>query len=95
MKFVRMSHPRTAVLSVTDSAPKSQNRNAGMLTEAKTRVFIDPIHRDQGSERPSVHYSSKECLSAHVTKYVDDEQCSNVGARKCAPATRQECTDVV
>ena len=30
-----------------------------------------------------------------VSKYVDQEQCSNVGARKCAPATRQECTDVV
>ena len=34
-------------------------------------------------------------VSAPVTKYVDDEQCSNVGARKCVPATRQECNDVV
>merc|ERR1712240_875408 len=36
-----------------------------------------------------------ESKQAPVTKYVDDEQCSNVGARKCAPATRQECNDVV
>ena len=33
--------------------------------------------------------------SATVTKYVDDEQCSNVAGRKCATASRQECTDVV
>merc|ERR1712243_157164 len=34
-------------------------------------------------------------VAATVTKYVDDEQYSNIGSRKCAPATRQECNDVV
>ena len=29
-----------------------------------------------------------------VTRYEDDEECSNVSARKCAPATRQQCSDV-
>ena len=32
---------------------------------------------------------------ASVTKYVDEEECSNGGGRKCVPVTRQECTDVV
>ena len=29
-----------------------------------------------------------------VTKQVDDEDCSDVSVRKCAPATRQQCSDV-
>merc|ERR1712098_950533 len=40
MKFVKMSHPRTAVLSVTDSAPKSQNRNAGMFLVVSARLLM-------------------------------------------------------
>ena len=36
-----------------------------------------------------------ENRSASVTKYVDEEECSNGGGRKCVPVTRQECTDVV
>ena len=30
-----------------------------------------------------------------VTKFVDEEECANVNTRKCLPATRQECSDVV
>merc|ERR1739843_45453 len=29
-----------------------------------------------------------------VTRYEDDEQCSTVSVRKCAPATRQQCSEV-
>ena len=29
-----------------------------------------------------------------MTRYEDDEQCSTVSARKCAPATRQQCSEV-
>jgi len=36
-----------------------------------------------------------ENKSASVTKYVDEEQCSNSGGRKCVPVTKQECSDVV
>ena len=36
-----------------------------------------------------------ENRSASVTKYVDEEQCSNSGGRKCVPVTKQECSDVV
>merc|ERR1719342_76198 len=165
MKFVRMSHPRTAVLSVTDSAPKSQNRNAGMFLVVSARllmrknarlfmlksvtllpdksvkrfttlrfvvtsgprsasrcprrsvskcprrnalmsrrgnarqwkkksVFIDPIHRDQGSERPSVHYSSKECLSAHFQAMIPSIQTKEVSDRQCTTAQRNVCQPI-
>merc|ERR1712029_319269 len=30
-----------------------------------------------------------------VTKYVDEEQCSDFDGRECVEATRQECSDVV
>ena len=33
-------------------------------------------------------------MPVSVTKYEDDEQCSTVSTRKCAPATRQQCSDV-
>ena len=33
-------------------------------------------------------------VSTVVTRQVDDEQCSDVTVRKCAPATRQQCNDV-
>merc|ERR1711915_1044087 len=36
-----------------------------------------------------------ENRSASVTKYVDEEQCSNSSGRKCVPVTKQECSDVV
>ena len=29
-----------------------------------------------------------------MTRYEDDEQCSTVSNRKCAPATRQQCSEV-
>ena len=32
---------------------------------------------------------------ASITKYVDEEQCSSSSSRKCLPATREECQDVV
>merc|ERR1712211_136333 len=32
---------------------------------------------------------------ASITKYIDDEGCSSSSARKCLPATREECQDVV
>ena len=33
-------------------------------------------------------------MPATTTKYVDEEQCEEVAARKCSPVTRQECENV-
>ena len=33
-------------------------------------------------------------VPATITKYEDEENCSNVSGRKCSPATRQECENI-
>ena len=33
-------------------------------------------------------------VPATITKYEDEENCSNISGRKCSPATRQECENI-
>merc|ERR1719259_420479 len=90
-------------ISIGSHAPKfqskivnrSQDEPVHWFPPSRPRKFL--IVNAQLRKGMSVNQSPSKSamMSMNRAKCVDDEQCSNVGSRKCAPAIRQECTDVV